>query len=139
MAKILNALESEISQQFPSSHAISLSILLTTNEAVRELNLAYRKLDKTTDVLSFAALEGPTLVGSEASLGDIVIALPLAAVQARRYRTTYEQELLRLLIHGILHLLGYDHVKVSPAKARLMRTNERALARKFRADAASFS
>lgn len=105
-----------------------LSILLTDDKEIQELNLAWRGKDKPTDVLSFPSLEGrgrndPPPV----SLGDIVISLETARRQAPRYSASFSAEILRLMIHGILHLLGYDHVKVPPARARQMRRLENKL------------
>ncbi len=69
---------------------------------MRRLNRAYRRQDKTTDVLAFPAGEG-------ALLGDIVVSVPYAARQARRRGQPRSREIERLLLHGYLHLLGYDH------------------------------
>jgi probable rRNA maturation factor len=67
------------------------------------LNRRYRRKDRSTDVLAFPAGDG------EGLLGDIVISVPYAARQARRRREPVPRELDRLLLHGYLHLLGYDH------------------------------
>jgi len=98
----------------------SISILLTDDFEIRELNKNYRQLDKTTDVLSFSMLEtfGEDYQGSD--LGDIVISIPKAYRQAKRYKVSDSEEVLRLLIHGMLHLFGYDHVAVSTKKAKQM-------------------
>jgi probable rRNA maturation factor len=68
------------------------------------LNRQYRKKDKATDVLSFP-------FGDDDLLGEIYISLQRAKIQARRYGVSYNDELKRLLIHGLLHLMGYDHIK----------------------------
>ena len=80
-----------------------LSILFTGDEAIRELNRTYRSIDKPTDVLSF-----PT--GDAELIGDVVISLETTRRQAADYDATLTEELARLLIHGVLHLMGYDHV-----------------------------
>ena len=80
---------------------------------MKRLNSRYRAKPKTTDVLSFP--QDNTLL-----LGDIVISLPRAIVQAKEYEVTVAEEVTRLLIHGTLHLLGYDHENVSARKARAM-------------------
>ncbi len=88
-----------------------------------ELNSAYRGKNKTTDVLSFEAgipvsiKEGPQI------LGDIVISIPRAESQAQSANIEFHDELCRLLIHGVLHLTGYDH-EASPYMARKMRKKE---------------
>jgi probable rRNA maturation factor len=81
-----------------------LSILLTDNEGIRRLNRTYRKIDRPTDVLSFPQRD-------EAVLGDIVISLEKAEAQAHEFGVSLEEELGRLVAHGILHLKGYDHAR----------------------------
>jgi probable rRNA maturation factor len=71
---------------------------------MRSLNRRYRGKDRATDVLAFPA--GP---GTDGFLGDIVISVPYAAREARRRADTREREIDRLLLHGFLHLMGYDH------------------------------
>ncbi len=90
---------------------------------MRELNLQYRGKDKTTDVLSFSQLETitPNFV-----LGDIVINLPQAKRQALEHGLTFYNEISWLLVHGLLHLLGYDHEK-NKYQARKMREMEKEL------------
>lgn len=90
-----------------------LTVLVTGDEDVRELNRRYRGVDGPTDVLSFGAgggevefVTGPEGLGY---LGDVVISCPRAEEQAREYGHTVAEELELLLVHGILHLLGYDH------------------------------
>ena len=90
-----------------------LSIVLTGDAEVRCLNRQYRKKDKTTDVLSFPLLEGKKLKLGESEtipLGDVVISVPQARRQAAEQGKEFRRELALLLVHGILHLLGYDHV-----------------------------
>lgn len=93
---------------------------------MRTLNRRYRRKDRTTDVLSFAAREGggPQVPGEP--LGDIVISVPTAERQARKDGETLRRSLDRLLIHGLLHLLGYDHER-GRRDARRMEARERAL------------
>lgn len=81
-----------------------VAIALLPDEAVRRLNRQYRRLDKATDVLSFPAAQprGP-------ELGDIAIARGIAARQARRFGHSQATEWRVLALHGLLHLLGYDH------------------------------
>ena len=91
---------------------VELSLLLTDNETIRELNSNYRGKDRATDVLSFP-MDDPVL------MGDVVISLETAAVQADSYGVTTDEELSRLLVHGILHLLGYDHVNGGRQAAKM--------------------
>jgi probable rRNA maturation factor len=81
---------------------------------MRILNREYRGVDRTTDVLSFPQIGDFSIHGSRFTLhdfvlGDIVISLPRAKRQAMEYGTTLNEELKRLLLHGLLHLIGYDH------------------------------
>ena len=100
----------------------SLSIALVGDRAIRRLNRLHRGKDRATDVLSFAGSPGP-----EPLLGDVVISLDRAAHQAAGYGATLDAEVLRLLIHGIAHLLGYAH-QTRQERARMVRV-ERKLAR----------
>ena len=87
-----------------------VSILLTTDADIRKLNKQFRSIDQPTDVLSFPqnADEDPPIPG-EIILGDIAVSLDTAQAQAKEHGLTFEEEIILLLIHGILHLLGYDH------------------------------
>jgi probable rRNA maturation factor len=104
-----------------------LSILLTGDRAIRRLNREHRRTAAPTDVLSFAQAEGRAFAGPAARrhLGDVVISVETARRQAREYGVTLQAELSHLLVHGILHLLGYDHVR--PGDARNMRHREDAI------------
>ena len=97
---------------------VELSITLTDNQTIRELNRNWRKKDRPTDVLSFPIDEKPPGYRYRV-LGDVVISLPYAKKQAEEIGIPYKDEVVRLLIHGILHLLGYDH-EVCPAEAKKM-------------------
>ena len=103
-----------------------ISILFTNDKEIQVLNNQFRHKDKPTDVLSFPQID-PKIPDQSSlqSLGDIVISLETAKRQSKKYKVTFEQEILRLLIHSVLHLLGYDHEKVSKAKAQKMRRLEK--------------
>jgi probable rRNA maturation factor len=104
-----------------------LSLVLVSDRQMRALNRRWRARDRPTDVLSFAQQEGRG--GAPAGvLGDVVISVDTARRQAAERGSTVGREADRLLIHGLLHLLGYDHER-SDAEARRMRRRERALAR----------
>jgi len=84
---------------------------------IQTLNNLYRGIDAPTDVLSFAALDGESIPGnSEVDLGDIFVCVPYIRRQARRFSVSYREECLRMIIHGILHALGYDHKNNKEAK-----------------------
>ena len=100
-----------------------LSIALVDDAEIARLNERYRGIAHPTDVLSFSLLEGAHAERRGALLGDVVVSVDTAAVQARRARRSLDDEVLRLLIHGTLHLLGHDHEV--DADARRMRAEER--------------
>lgn len=115
---------------------VELSIFLTNDATIRKLNAEWRHLDKATDVLSFPQHEGvhckPRLLKAPVGLmlGDIVVSVQTAKRQARAIGHNLEAELQRLLVHGILHLLGHEHSK-KPAKAKKMQSEEKRLLRRL--------
>ena len=90
-----------------------LSLRLTGDRQIQELNYQYRSINKPTDVLAFAATEAditiPTELGEPLYLGDIVISLDTAVRQAKEQNHSLTTELAWLVSHGLLHLLGWDH------------------------------
>lgn len=110
-----------------------LSLVLTGDETIRRLNREFRGKDKPTDVLSFPQLDSSLqldMSGADRAplaLGDVVISIETATRQARRLRIETADRIRTLLIHGLLHLLGYDHER-SRAEARRMFARERELA-----------
>ena len=107
-----------------------LSVNLVDDDAMATLNARYRGVEGPTDVLSFSLVEGDHAERRGDLLGDVVIGLETAGRQARRARRALDEEVLRLLVHGTLHLLGYDHEK--GADARRMRAAERRVLRAVR-------
>jgi len=105
------------------SEGAELSILLVDDAAISALNHRYRGRPRPTDVLAFSLLEGAHADRRGALLGDVVIGIETAARQARARRRSLDDEVARLLVHGALHLVGYDHVR--SAQARVMRAQER--------------
>jgi probable rRNA maturation factor len=97
-----------------------LSLLLTDDAEIRRLNKTYRNLDHATDVLSFPQDEDAVNESGDTLLGDVVISVETAARQAEEHHLSFNEELILLAIHGILHLLGYDHER-SPQDARIMK------------------
>ncbi len=101
---------------------LEVSVLFVNDAGMRRLNHLYRGIDRTTDVLSFPLIsEKPALYSRHLLLGDIVISLPQAKRQAEEYGAGFNRELARLLVHGLLHLLGYDHEKSSYRAAKMRR------------------
>lgn len=106
-----------------------LSIDLVGDGRMRRLNREYRKKDRTTDVLAFAMRESAS--PASALLGDVVISVPTARRQAKEGGRSLSEELACLLVHGVLHLCGYDHER-SDAEARRMKRQEQAVLRVLR-------
>lgn len=106
--------------------ASELSIELVGDRRMRRLNRVYRKKDRTTDVLAFAMRESVSPYST--LLGDVVISVPTARRQAVQAGRSLDEELAVLLIHGVLHLCGYDHER-SQKEARRMLRRERAILR----------
>ena len=92
----------------PSRARGRVTVALITDQRMRQLNATYRKKDQATDVLSFPAL-GPGALALGADLGDLAIAIGVAKRQARDYGHDLATEVRILALHGLLHLLGYDH------------------------------
>lgn len=107
--------------------AVSVSLVFVGEAKMRTLNRKHRGHDRSTDVLSFPAVEGTSrrLPGVEDELGDIVISMPQAKRSAAETGTTIRAALDRLVVHGLLHLAGYDHHR--PSDRRRMERFERRL------------
>ncbi len=99
-----------------------VSLILVDNSYIQDLNLTYRGLDAPTDVLSFNLQDNTTNFEEDSILGDVVVSLEKAAEQAGSYGHSLKREIAFLSLHGILHLLGYDHE--TPEEEREM--NEKA-------------
>ncbi len=103
-----------------------MSIILTTPNKIQELNNTYRKVNKTTDVLSFPMFEKEELENFkseiEEPLGDIVISIERIKEQAEEYGHSFERELAYMMVHGFYHLMGYDHIEIIDRK--VMREKE---------------
>ena len=102
-----------------------LSILVVDDAAIRVINRDYLGKDCPTNVISFAMQEGEGLGVQTDLLGDVVISAETAARDAAEAQTTFESELYFLLLHGVLHLLGYDHERGTHAEAKRMEERER--------------
>lgn len=87
------------------------SIVFIDDEKMHELNKTYRGIDRTTDVLSFAFEDNNKLCYNIRQLGEIFVSIPRMQQQAKEYGHSESRELSFLVVHGLLHLLGYDHTK----------------------------
>jgi len=104
-----------------------LSVVIADDDFVRSLNRQYRAVDAATDVLSFPAAAPPVDIDDEPPyLGDLVIAYPYASAQAAREGHDLDTSLALLVVHGTLHLLGYDH-DTDENRAAMWRAQEAAL------------
>ena len=89
-----------------------ISVLLTDDSAVQELNKTYRGMDKPTNVLSFAALDDEDEpIVDPMLLGDIVVAFETTKREAEEQKISIKDHLFHLIVHGVLHLIGYDHIE----------------------------
>ncbi len=113
-----------------SKQRSELSIALVDDAEIRSLNASYRGKRRPTDVLAFSLLEGEGAEHRGGLLGDVVIGVETAARQARARHRGLDEVVARLLIHGTLHLIGYDHQRSE--EARRMRAQERRLWRAVR-------
>ena len=107
---------------------VELSLALVGNAEMQRLNAKFRQRNYPTDVLSFPA--DKNLPVETRLLGDVIISVEKAAQQAKERRRTLDQEMITLLIHGIVHLLGYDHER-SSKDARLMGRLEKKIHRQL--------
>ncbi len=112
-----------------------LGLVLTDNEVIQQLNNTYREKDEPTDVLAFYMLPQQGTKGAKfvappdgiSHLGEIVISYPQAVNQAKEKRHSIKRELLILIIHGVLHLLGYDHEQSEEGEQRMRAKEEEIL------------
>ncbi len=109
---------------------ITLDLHFCSDEKMRALNLEHRNKDKTTDVLSFPLAESlrqgsdEFIIPGEISLGDIVISRDVAFRQAKEFNISVAQEVIHLFVHGLLHLLGFDH-EISLQEEEIMQEHEK--------------
>lgn len=112
-------------EQMPEEAEVDL--LFVDNDAIREMNREYRDKDTATDVLSFPMYEADEEIDDDEEIlfGDIVISLERAQEQCEEYGHSLEREVMYLLVHGLLHLAGYDHMEEEDKKE--MRAQEEKL------------
>ena len=104
-----------------------LSVALVDDESIAELNEQYRAKPRPTDVLSFSLVEGDFADHRGGMLGDVVISVETAAAQAAERHRGLDETVTRLLVHGVLHLIGHDHE--DDGEAQEMQAEERRLLR----------
>lgn len=124
--KIKDSLIKKILRVFDSTtklKAAEISLVLVKPATIRKWNRLYRGKDKVTDVLSFAEAEAEFVEDSR-NLGEILICLSRAKQQARAYGWDLDYEFSRLLVHGLAHLIGYEHEGVSKAVCQQMQEFE---------------
>ena len=112
-----------------NSEACEVSVLLTNDTTIQSLNRQYRNIDIPTDVLAFAMREGGDESMNSHLLGDLVISVPTAQRQAYAQNHSLDVEIANLTVHGVLHLLGYDHQ--FPADATIMFEKQQAILRQI--------
>ena len=130
MEQILLSVLQKTAEVYDIQPKTEVSLVLVNDEYIHAINLKYRGIDRPTDVISFALNEGeePVVIDGpeEVLLGDIIISIDTATMQASEYGHSLERELAYLTVHGILHLLGYDHI-IEEEKCEMRREEEHVL------------
>ena len=134
MEPLLRKIIEFVGQRHGLAAEAEVSLLLVDDEQMHQMNLQYRGVDQTTDVLSFPMMEtsdghAPQDPSEGLLLGDIVVSLPAAGRQAEDFGHSLRRELAFLVVHGMLHLLGFDHC--TEQDRQLMRLEEEAILQGF--------
>lgn len=114
---------SELDLRHPEVSAEELSVVFCDDDYIQALNKTFRNKDRATDVLSFSQYDPDSEVHST-TLGDVVVSIETAERQAKELGVELHTEMIRLLVHGVLHLYGYEHENVSPEAVRKMQDLE---------------
>lgn len=115
--EIRGYVEKVLEKEYDSKAPVYVSLLFTGNDEIQVINREYRDKDQPTDVISFAYHETEDFdIGPYNTLGDIVISLERVVEQAKEYNHSPKREFFYVLTHGILHLLGYDHIEEEERK-----------------------
>jgi len=109
--KVFRPVVNRLKLQLPKTKG-DLNVAFVSDREIHRLNKAYRHKDKPTDVLSFSYL-GDLDPSGHPTLGEVFISVPTAKKQAPLYGNTLDDELMKLLVHGVLHVFGYDHERES--------------------------
>ena len=124
----LEVVEKVLYQALEKEHLnhVHFDLIIVDNDYIHELNKTYRKIDRETDVITFALEDEDTLVvaGEERILGDIYISIDQAKKQAKEYGHSLLRELSFLAVHGFYHLLGYDHQTPEEEKVMFSKQEE---------------
>ncbi len=113
-----------------SAEPLGLAVVFTDDEEVRELNAQFRGKDAATNVLSFSAdVEAPQPVGQEIVLGDVILAYGVVAAEAAEQGKPFTYHMTHMVVHGLLHLLGFDHL--DNVQAETMERHERDILKLF--------
>ncbi len=118
---LLQEIAEHLLQEEGRSLEEEITLILVDDGQIWELNRTYRKLDRITDVLAFDLQDEMTGKEEDRILGDVVISVERAAAQAQEYGHSLEREIAFLAVHGILHLLGYDHSSAAEEKEMFSR------------------
>ncbi|MBR1648889.1 MAG: rRNA maturation RNase YbeY [Alphaproteobacteria bacterium] len=120
--QVFKTVIAEMSPQWlEGKKSVVINLNLSDDEEIRTLNAEFRHIDKATNVLSFANIDDEEFEAylkrnSEIELGDIIIALPVMLVQSKEQGVSLREHYCHILVHGILHLLGYDHIDEEEAR-----------------------
>ncbi len=132
--KLIKEVVSRVLEEEKVLPEVDVYITLTNNEEIHKINKEYRDVDRPTDVLSFPMYERDEIAGLkndtddeiEKILGDIIVSIEKVREQAKEYGHSFERELAYLVTHGMLHLLGYDHM-IEEEKAVMRKREEEIL------------
>ncbi|MBS4047654.1 MAG: rRNA maturation RNase YbeY [Alphaproteobacteria bacterium] len=116
-AAVRRAVVAALKAELPAKAKTSLSILLTDDDEMRKLNAGWRAKDKPTNVLSFPAENAVDPAKPPAYLGDVALGLATCRREAREQKKTLADHVTHLVVHGVLHLIGYDHMDDEQAEA----------------------
>ncbi len=126
---LLRLIENALGDLAPPNSEIS--IILVNDDKIRKLNKEYRGKDKPTDVLAFPQDEEALGDKGGRLLGDVVVSVETARRQAREHFLSDEEELILLVVHGALHLLGYDHDRSIKDKKKMQKITKKIFSRIF--------
>ena len=122
---VIKYIEEVLNDEFESEKPVYLSVALVGNEDIHRINKDFRDKDQPTDVISFAYHETDDyMIGPYDTLGDIIISLERVEDQAKDYNHSFRREFYYVLTHGLLHLLGYDHIEEEDKKEMRIREEE---------------
>jgi len=132
--KFIKKIVREILKQEKKKKELKMSIALVSPQVIKKLNRTYRKKNRITDILSFSASDPKTAKADffreKKDLGEIIICPQKVKKNSQKYKTDFEAEFLKVLIHGVLHLLKYDHER-SKKKAKQMDKKQKFYFTKF--------